>query len=277
MAERTAVVPDVMQGIAEVLKLVTGAGDAGHRQQPGLPAFLRLHRAHGAAHHRGAAGGGSPARPGRDRGGLPDRHGRGAPRPLPAVQPAQSDRHRAHGRRADRCRRAGQRTTGCGSIVDEIHAPLVLPGRGSRAVPRACPARDGISMMSASKAWNLAGLKAAVAIAGPDAADDLARMPGGGEPRPEPPRRASPTPPRCAGGATGSTRCWPGWTTTGGCWATCSPSTCPRCATGRRRRRSWPGSTAAPSTWATTPSPSRARPPLSPARRRSSWSVAGWP
>jgi cystathionine beta-lyase len=31
--------------------------------------------------------------------------------------------------------------------------------------------------MSASKAWNLAGLKAALAIAGPDAAADLARIP----------------------------------------------------------------------------------------------------
>jgi cystathionine beta-lyase len=31
--------------------------------------------------------------------------------------------------------------------------------------------------MSASKAWNLAGLKAALAIAGPDAIDDLARLP----------------------------------------------------------------------------------------------------
>jgi cystathionine beta-lyase len=31
--------------------------------------------------------------------------------------------------------------------------------------------------MSASKGWNLAGLKAALAIAGPDAVDDLARVP----------------------------------------------------------------------------------------------------
>jgi cystathionine beta-lyase len=32
-------------------------------------------------------------------------------------------------------------------------------------------------LFSASKAWNLAGLKAALAIAGPDAAHDLARLP----------------------------------------------------------------------------------------------------
>lgn len=35
----------------------------------------------------------------------------------------------------------------------------------------------GLSLMSASKAWNLAGLKAALAIAGPAAAADLARLP----------------------------------------------------------------------------------------------------
>lgn len=35
----------------------------------------------------------------------------------------------------------------------------------------------GLSLMSASKAWNLAGLKAALAVAGPGAGDDLARMP----------------------------------------------------------------------------------------------------
>jgi cystathionine beta-lyase len=38
-------------------------------------------------------------------------------------------------------------------------------------------AEDGFTLMSASKAWNLAGLKAALAIAGPAAAADLARMP----------------------------------------------------------------------------------------------------
>lgn len=35
----------------------------------------------------------------------------------------------------------------------------------------------GLSLMSASKAWNLAGLKAALAIAGPESAADLALLP----------------------------------------------------------------------------------------------------
>jgi cysteine-S-conjugate beta-lyase len=62
-------------------------------------------------------------------------------------------------------------------VVDEIHAPLVLPG--ARFVPYlSVPGTGtGFSLMSASKGWNLAGLKAALVIAGPDAADDLARLP----------------------------------------------------------------------------------------------------
>jgi cystathionine beta-lyase len=62
-------------------------------------------------------------------------------------------------------------------IADEIHAPLVLPGAVHVPYLSVPGAENGFSMMSASKAWNLAGLKAAVAIAGPDAAEDLARIP----------------------------------------------------------------------------------------------------
>jgi cystathionine beta-lyase len=38
-------------------------------------------------------------------------------------------------------------------------------------------AERGLSLMSASKGWNLAGLKAALALAGPKAATDLDRLP----------------------------------------------------------------------------------------------------
>ncbi len=58
-------------------------------------------------------------------------------------------------------------------VADEIHAPLTT----GNFVPYLSVADDGLSLMSASKAWNLAGLKAALAIAGPDSADDLARLP----------------------------------------------------------------------------------------------------
>jgi cystathionine beta-lyase len=63
-------------------------------------------------------------------------------------------------------------------IADEIHAPLAMPGERFipyLSVPGA--AENGLSPMSASKGWNPAELKAALAIAGREAAADLARMP----------------------------------------------------------------------------------------------------
>jgi cystathionine beta-lyase len=64
-------------------------------------------------------------------------------------------------------------------LADEIHAPLVLPG--AKHVPWlevSDAARDcGISLISASKAFNLAGLKAALVAASDRAQDAVRRMP----------------------------------------------------------------------------------------------------
>jgi cystathionine beta-lyase len=62
-------------------------------------------------------------------------------------------------------------------VADEIHAPIVLPGATHVPYLSVPGAERAFSLMSASKAWNLAGLKAALAIAGPEALGDLARMP----------------------------------------------------------------------------------------------------
>lgn len=66
-------------------------------------------------------------------------------------------------------------TYGVRVIVDEIHAPLVPDG----FVPYLSVDGTGnaFSVVSASKAWNLAGVKAALIVCGPGAADDLARLP----------------------------------------------------------------------------------------------------
>jgi cystathionine beta-lyase len=61
--------------------------------------------------------------------------------------------------------------------VDEIHAPLVLPGARFTPYLSVPGSEDAFALTSASKGWNLAGLKAALAIAGPEAAADLRRMP----------------------------------------------------------------------------------------------------
>ena len=64
-------------------------------------------------------------------------------------------------------------------IADEIHSPLVLPGAKYTpflTVPGA--AEIGISLQSASKAWNLAGLKCATIVsASPTMAADVERRP----------------------------------------------------------------------------------------------------
>ncbi|MGW2487898.1 MalY/PatB family protein [Streptomyces sp. NPDC001606] len=62
-------------------------------------------------------------------------------------------------------------------VADEIHAPLVLPGAEFTPYLSVPGAEDAFSLMSASKGWNLAGIKAALALAGPEAAADLRRIP----------------------------------------------------------------------------------------------------
>lgn len=53
-------------------------------------------------------------------------------------------------------------------IVDEIHAPLVYPGASHvpflSLADQAPAAASGFVVVSASKAWNLAGLKAALPV-----------------------------------------------------------------------------------------------------------------
>jgi cystathionine beta-lyase len=62
-------------------------------------------------------------------------------------------------------------------VSDEIHAPVILPGSRFTPYLSVPGAEDAFALISASKAWNLSGLKAALAIAGPEAAADLHRMP----------------------------------------------------------------------------------------------------
>ncbi|MGI9085053.1 MAG: MalY/PatB family protein [Aeromicrobium sp.] len=60
-------------------------------------------------------------------------------------------------------------------VVDEIHAPLAGPD----FVPYLSVdgTEDAYSLVSASKAWNLAGIKAAVAVGGAATSDELASLP----------------------------------------------------------------------------------------------------
>lgn len=73
---------------------------------------------------------------------------------------------------AELARRYGVRV-----VADEIHALLVLPGAKFTPYLSVPGAEDAFSLMSAAKGWNLAGIKAALALAGPEAVTDLRRMP----------------------------------------------------------------------------------------------------
>ena len=68
-------------------------------------------------------------------------------------------------------------SSGVRVVADEIHAPLVHAPATFTSVASLPAGSRAIALMSASKAFNLAGLKAAMAVPGPDAAADLARMP----------------------------------------------------------------------------------------------------
>ncbi|GIJ47307.1 cystathionine beta-lyase [Virgisporangium aliadipatigenens] len=62
-------------------------------------------------------------------------------------------------------------------IADEIHAPLTYPGVEFVPYLSVPGAGRGIAFHAASKAWNLAGLKAALIVPGPDAVADVRRIP----------------------------------------------------------------------------------------------------
>jgi cysteine-S-conjugate beta-lyase len=174
--DHTTVVPDVMMGIVEVLRLVTGPGDAVVVCPPVYPPFyafvshadrrvieaplgpdLRLDLAAlDEAFRRARALGSRPAfllcNPHNPTGVVHRRD------ELEAVA-GLADRH------------------GVRVVSDEIHAPLALPGARFTPYLTVAGAEDAFALTSASKAWNLAGLKAALAVAGPRAAADLRRMP----------------------------------------------------------------------------------------------------
>lgn len=173
---RTAIVPDVMLGAVEMLRLVTDRGDAVVVNPPVYAPFYAF------VSHDGRRVVEAPldADARIDPGALEDAFSRAGAsggrvayllcnphNPTGSVHTFEELRAVA-----DLARRFGVRV-----VSDEIHAPVILPG--ARFVPYLTVpgAEDALALTSASKAWNLSGLKAALAIAGPEAAADLRRMP----------------------------------------------------------------------------------------------------
>jgi len=169
---RTVLVPDVMLGVVEMLKLVTRVGEGVVINAPVYPPF------HGFIGHLDRQVVEVPLGAGHrlDLDALDAAFARdrvsafllcSPHNPTGTVHTAEelrvvaelADRHRVR------------------VVSDEIHAPLVLGD--ARFVPYLSlpEAATGFAVLSASKAWNLAGVKAALAVAGEQAAAELARLP----------------------------------------------------------------------------------------------------
>lgn len=173
---RTAMVADVMTGIAEVLRLVSGPGDAVVVNPPVYPPFFDV------VEHVGRRVVEAPlGADGRlDLDVVEDAYRRAA-RSSPTVThllcSPQNPTAVVHS--ADELARLAALASrhGVRVVVDEIHAPLVPEGFVPfLAVPGG---EDAFAVTSASKAYNLAGLKAALVVAGPGprATADLGRLP----------------------------------------------------------------------------------------------------
>ncbi|MBA0051197.1 aminotransferase class I/II-fold pyridoxal phosphate-dependent enzyme [Streptomyces sp. AJS327] len=165
-------VPDVLQAISEAIQLVTGVGDGVVLDTPAYPAFL----SHLPAIGRRVVG--NPMANGRiDLAGLERAFAGGARAYLlcnphnPTGTVADLETLHTIAELADRY--------GVRLVVDEIHAPVTYPGvvHVPFATLDAEAAGRAFVAVSASKAWNLAGLKAALLVAGPEAVADLRRLP----------------------------------------------------------------------------------------------------
>lgn len=173
---RTANVADVMRGVVEVLRLVTGAGDTVVVSPPVYPPFF-AHVIHDDRQVLDAPLGDD----GRlDLAALDDAFARataGGRRAVYLLCNPHNPTGAVHTRTELEEVAALARRHGVRVVADEIHGPLVLPGATFTPYLDVAGAEDAFAVTSASKGWNLPGLKAAIVIAGPEAAADLARLP----------------------------------------------------------------------------------------------------
>jgi cysteine-S-conjugate beta-lyase len=165
---RVVLVPDVLIGVAEMLRVLTEPGDGVVINTPAYPPFWRVIREYGlqvveVPLSRGPKGWDL------EFDGLEAAFARGAKAYL-VCNP-----HNPTGRVFSRAQLQTIADLadryGVAIVADEIHAPLTLPGAthtpfvalGDSAASLAA------TVISPSKAWNLPGLKCAVAVAGSDA------------------------------------------------------------------------------------------------------------
>ncbi|WP_338682485.1 aminotransferase class I/II-fold pyridoxal phosphate-dependent enzyme [Streptomyces acidiscabies] len=174
--ERTAIVPDVMLGVVEMLKLVSGPGDRVVVNSPVYTPFYQFISNMDRVVVEAPLGADGRM----DLAVLEETFGRVAAeggRPAFLLCSPHNPTGTLHTAEELAAVAALASRYGVRVVADEIHAPVVAAGAAFVPYLSVPGAESGLSLMSASKAWNLAGLKAAVAVAGPDAGDDLARLP----------------------------------------------------------------------------------------------------
>jgi cystathionine beta-lyase len=172
----TATVPDVMRGIVEILKLITDTGDAVVVNSPVYtPFYFYLEHMGRRVIEAPLSAGGRIDPDALDRAFAlaASAGGRAAFLLCSPHNPTGTVHTREELDTVTRL--AAER--GVRVIADEIHAPIVYPG--SRHLPYlSLPGTErGFALLSASKGWNLAGLKAALAVAGAEASVELAQLP----------------------------------------------------------------------------------------------------
>jgi cystathionine beta-lyase len=170
------IVPDVMLGVVEVLKLLTGPGDAVVVNSPVYPPFFDF------VTHLGRRVVEAPLDPaGRiDLGSLElalTQATRDGARAAYLLCNPQNPTGTVHTAAELTAALELAESFGVRVVADEIHAPIVPTGATFTSVTSLPAGARAVSLMSASKAFNLAGLKAAMAVPGPEAVADLARMP----------------------------------------------------------------------------------------------------
>ncbi|MGW6441850.1 MalY/PatB family protein [Lentzea sp. NPDC055074] len=166
--DRTALVSDVMLGVVELIKLVSGPGDPVIVSPPVYPPFYLFVRSTGRAVIE------APLTNGRLDLGAIERtfqHVK-ADRPVYLLCNPQNPTGAVHTAEELTALARLARTYGARVIADEIHAPLVA--KSARFVPYLSVDDQGMCLMSASKGWNLAAVRAAVAISN---TDELSRLP----------------------------------------------------------------------------------------------------
>ncbi len=172
----TTVVPDVMTGVAEVLRVVTDPGDTVVVSSPVYPPFRSFVRHAGREVLDAPLGADGRLEPG----ALEDAFARARAGGRPAAY-LLCNPHNPTGvvHTAAELTALGElaHRHGVRVVADEIHAPLVLPGAEFTPYLSLDVGEDAVALFSASKGWNLAGLKAAVAVPGPRARGDVRRIP----------------------------------------------------------------------------------------------------